>query len=85
MGGTESGMGGDKNKEYCEERRRWEKRRLGRMRVKGRWQMEERGVGNPRGGVGKDGAERPRKGPKRETWETQRRDVREDTKRGQGF
>ena len=39
---------------------------------KGRWQTEERGVGNPRGGVGEDGAERPRKGPKRETWETEK-------------
>lgn len=27
-----AGWGGDKNKEYCEERRRWEKRRFGRMR-----------------------------------------------------
>lgn len=35
-GGTESRMGGDKNKEYCEERRRWEKRRLGRMRAGGK-------------------------------------------------
>ena len=29
-------------------------------------QKEEREVGNPRGGVGEDGVERPRKGQKRE-------------------
>lgn len=68
MGRTESRMEGDKNKEYCEERRRWEKRRLGRMGWEGRWKKEEREIGNPRGGVGEDGVERPRKGQKREIW-----------------
>lgn len=60
-----AGMG-RQNKEYCEERRRWEKRRLGRMRAEGRLQKEEREAGNPRGGVGEDGVERPRKGQKRD-------------------
>lgn len=41
--------------------------------------MEKREIGNPRGGVGEKGVERPRKGRKRKMWLRHREGILEKT------